>query len=207
MLAQLAQAVWESREIDVAYDRGDRVVERRLQPLGLVLKAGTWYLVAMVEGQMRTYRVARFRRAELTSDQFERPSEFDLACFWRESTAAYERDTARIEVTVRIDPAHLGWLVEVAGPAAVRAADVITRPDADPEGWTTLRVRMEWPTEVPPRLLALGAAAEVLDPPEIRTALADLARQALERYARSAAAEPGGAGGASHPPPVRARPG
>lgn len=206
LLAQLARGVWESRELDVAYDRGDRVVERRLQPLGLVLKAGTWYLVAMVEGQLRTYRVARFRSAELSSGQFERPPDFELAGFWRESTAAYERDTARVEVTMRIDPARLGWLAEVAGPAALRAADVVTPPDADPEGWTTLRVRMEWPAEVPPRLLALGAAAEVLDPPEMRTALADLARQALERYAPAAAAEPDGAGAARRQPPVRARP-
>src|SRR5919106_1952975 len=42
----LAQAVWDSRRVEVMYDRGDRQVERTLEPLGLVLKGGTWYVVA-----------------------------------------------------------------------------------------------------------------------------------------------------------------
>lgn len=182
LLGTLAQAVWESREVEAGYDRVDRVVDRTLQPLGLVLKAGTWYLVAGVEGQVRTYRVARFRQARLTEQGFSRPDRFDLTAFWRESTAAYERDTARVEITLRIDPQRIGWLVDVAGPAAVRAAEVVRPPDADPEGWTTLRLRMEWPEEVPPRLLALGSVAEVLGPAEVRSAMAMLARRALERY-------------------------
>src|SRR6185436_13516526 len=46
LLGVLSEAVWESRAIDIAYDRGDRLVARRLLPLGLVLKAGIWYVVA-----------------------------------------------------------------------------------------------------------------------------------------------------------------
>src|SRR5918992_797359 len=44
-LAALADAVWEARRIEVKYWRGDRVVDRSLEPLGLVLKGGIWYLV------------------------------------------------------------------------------------------------------------------------------------------------------------------
>src|SRR5688572_29401734 len=58
-LAPLADAVWESRPIRVTYRRGDEEVERRLEPLRLVLKAGVWYIVASADGQVRTYRARR----------------------------------------------------------------------------------------------------------------------------------------------------
>ena len=182
LLGVVAQAVWEGRHVDVEYDRGDKVVERRLGALGLVLKAGTWYLVAAVEGQIRTYRMARFRRAVVSDERFERPAGFELAAYWSESTAAYERETDRVEVTLRIDPRQVGVLADLAGVAAVRAAEVVTPPDADPSGWPTLRLRMEWPAEAPARLLALGEQAEVLEPAEMRAQIAGLAAQALRRY-------------------------
>src|SRR5918996_3650655 len=58
-LSTLAEGVWESRRVTIEYERGDQSVGRLLEPLGLVLKAGTWYVVAVHEGQLRTYRVSR----------------------------------------------------------------------------------------------------------------------------------------------------
>ena len=58
-LGELSEAVWEARRVKIGYDRGDKTVDRILEPLGLVLKAGVWYLVAGVDGQPRTYRVSR----------------------------------------------------------------------------------------------------------------------------------------------------
>jgi predicted DNA-binding transcriptional regulator YafY len=182
LLGTLSEAVWESRHLDVAYDRGDKIVERRLQPLGLVLKAGTWYLVASVEDQVRTYRVARFRSAVVSGDLFERPAGFDLAAFWAESTAAYERDTSRVEVTLLIDPRALGQLAELAGTAAVQAAERLTSSDADRPDWQLLRLRMEWPNEVPARLLALGERIEIVEPTSLRDEVAALVRRMADRY-------------------------
>jgi predicted DNA-binding transcriptional regulator YafY len=138
--------------------------------------------VAAVDGQPRTYRVARFRRAELTDERFDRPSRFELAAFWTETTAAYVRATERVEIVMRIDPRALGVLADLVGATAVRAAETITPPAADPSGWQHLRLRVEWPREAAARLLALGASAEVLEPSELRAEIAGLARQALERY-------------------------
>ena len=56
-LADLAAAVWEDRRVRMTYDRGDKIVEREIEPLGLVIKGGVWYLVARADGQVRTYRV------------------------------------------------------------------------------------------------------------------------------------------------------
>src|SRR6188508_155176 len=180
-LAVLADAVWESRRILITYRRGDQAVERSLEPLGLVLKAGTWYLVANSEGQARTYRVSRISSAVASEEVVPRPQEFDLAAYWDESITAYERDAPRIAITLRIDPSVLGVLADAVGGQAVRQAERI--PADDPEGWVHLRVTADWPEEVPGRLIMLGSRAEILDPPEVRERAILLARRMLERHA------------------------
>ncbi|HYI66139.1 MAG TPA: YafY family protein [Candidatus Limnocylindrales bacterium] len=179
-LAVLADAVWESRRLQVTYRRGDQEVARSLEPLGLVLKAGVWYLVANSEGQARTYRVSRIRAAA-AEETVPRPPDFDLAAYWAESITAYERDAPRIAVTVRVDPAVLGVLADAVGGQAVRQAERI--PAEDPEGWIHLRLTADWPEEVPGRLIMLGSRAEILDPPEVRERAILLARRMLERHA------------------------
>ena len=180
-LAVLADAVWESRRILITYRRGDQAVERSLEPLGLVLKAGTWYLVANSEGQARTYRVSRISSAVASDEVVPRPQDFDLPAYWDESITAYERDAPRIAVTLRIDPSVLGVLADAVGGQAVRQAERI--PATDPEGWVHLRVTADWPEEVPGRLIMLGSRAEILDPPEVRERAILLARRMLERHA------------------------
>jgi predicted DNA-binding transcriptional regulator YafY len=179
-LALLAEAVWESRRLEISYRRGDTEVDRTLDPLGLVLKAGIWYLVATSEGQVRTYRASRIRSATVGDEPGTRPPEFDLAAYWAESITAYERDAPRVAVTIRIDPAVIGVLAEALGNQAVRTAETI--PAADPDGWVHLRVTADWPDEVPGRLISLGSRAEILDPPEVRERAIILARRMLERH-------------------------
>jgi len=66
-LAAIARAVWEQRRLRIGYGRHGNTVERTLQPLGIVLKAGVWYLIAEVDGDFRTYRVARIDAVEETT--------------------------------------------------------------------------------------------------------------------------------------------
>jgi predicted DNA-binding transcriptional regulator YafY len=179
-LPTLAEAVWECRCVRISYDRGDGSVERLLQPLGVVLKGGTWYLVAHRDEEVRTYRVSRVLEAELLDEQFERPLDFDLASYWMESSAAYERELPRLEVVVRVDPAYLELLGDVVGEGPVAAAERLQEPD--PEGWTRLRMRVKDPDEAPGRLLQLGPHLEVLEPLDVRERLVSLARGALVRH-------------------------
>src|SRR3954454_22221113 len=97
-LSTLAEAVWETQRVRIDYERGDRLVERTMEPLGLVLKAGVWYVVASTDGQIRTYRISRVAGATALEERFERPASFDLASTWAESSAAYERDAPRVDV-------------------------------------------------------------------------------------------------------------
>ncbi len=182
LLSALSEAVWESRPLDVVYERHESRVERRLHPLGLVLKAGVWYVVAEHEGQVHTYRAARVKQADLTTERFVRPAEFDLAAYWAESTAAYEANIERIDVVLRVNPERMHALLDLVGESVFRAAERLTPPEPDPDGWIQLRVRLDYPDEVPSKLLALGGFGEVIGPPDIRQAVAALARQMAARY-------------------------
>ena len=179
-LAAVADAVWESRRLRIRYRRGDAGVARVIDPLGLVLKAGIWYVVAISDGDVRTYRARRILDAQQTGETFVRPAGFDLAEHWTASIAAYESSTPRVTVTVRVDPEALGVLADVVGERALRRAERLDGSDAD--GWYRLRIDVDWPDEVPGRLLAVGGRLEVLDPPQVRERALELARGAIERY-------------------------
>jgi predicted DNA-binding transcriptional regulator YafY len=179
-LPTLAEAVWESRRVRVTYQRGDETVERVLEPLGVVLKGGIWYVVASIEGQLRTYRISRVAEATALAEQFDRPPSFDLAEYWAESIATYERDAPRVEVTVRVDPRYLGRLADYLGQQTVETAEHLDGADAD--GWIRLRLRIDWPGDAPGHLLGIGAHLEVIEPPEIRAAVAAMARAAAGLY-------------------------
>lgn len=179
-LADLAAAVWDDHQVMLRYDRMDKVVERTVSPLGLVLKGGVWYLVASAEGQTRTYRVSRVRGVAAAESRFERPESFDLAAFWTESTAAYEASVPRLEVRLRVDPRHLDVLRDAVGEGAWHNAERI--PTDDPDGWMHLRLFMDWPREAALRLLPLGDCAEVLQPAGLRDDLIEAARRILDRY-------------------------
>lgn len=179
-LSAIADAVWTATRIAIDYERGDGPVRRVLEPLGVVLKAGIWYVVARVDDGIRTYRVSRVVAIEPTTDRFERPDGFDLAAYWAESAAAFERDVPRVEVVVRVHPDGFGRLRDAVGGGVMRAAE--TLPEEDPEGWTRLRIRLDYPEEAAGVLLRAGPVIDVISPPEVRAEVAATARAVAARY-------------------------
>src|SRR3954467_1147204 len=92
-LSTVADAVWSGRLLEVRYRRwkAPREVTRTLNPLGVVLKAGRWYLVANARERTTGYRVSNILDAEVLAAAAERPAGFDLAGFWQEWAERYER--------------------------------------------------------------------------------------------------------------------
>ncbi|HEY2072933.1 MAG TPA: WYL domain-containing protein, partial [Gaiellaceae bacterium] len=100
-LPALASAVWAGCRVRIRYREGRKVVQRTIDPLGLVLKAGAWYLVAHRVAGMRVYRVSRIASVRALDDRCERPDGFELAAYWQEWSLAFENSRPRVEVTVR----------------------------------------------------------------------------------------------------------
>jgi len=178
-LGELANAVWETRSVHVRYRRGDRVERRPLDPLGLVLKGGVWYLVALSKGEPRTFRVSRVEAVEV-GDRFERPSGFDLAGFWTASTARFEAETPSVAITIRVDPAALPSLERAIGRAAAATLVAPNRPD--PDGWLRVRFQHDSLEAAFHDLLPRLRTVEVLAPAELREMFAAAGQTLAERY-------------------------
>ncbi|MEA2577276.1 MAG: hypothetical protein QOD78_864 [Chloroflexota bacterium] len=188
-LATLSAAVWDARAVRILYERGDDPVERTVGPLGIVLKGGVWYVIGATDGQIRTYRASRVIEARLTDEHVDRPAGFDLAAYWTESSAAYERDAPTVEVVVRIAADEAWRIADVYGRATLEAAERLEEPD--PDGWLRLRLRVSWPDEVATRMLAVGPSLEVLEPADVRERVIAIAGRVVARYRESAPVETG----------------
>ena len=180
LLAAVSEAVWESQRVGIDYRR-DRVVTRVIEPLGLVLKAGVWYVVALAYGQIRTFRVSRIDRIEPTGERFERPPDFDLAGYWAESTAAFERETPHTDVVVRVRARRQDRLRDVVGHRVMEEAEPL--PEDDSPAWVRFRLALDWPDEIAGRLLAMGPDLEIVEPAGLRAEITALAGGVLGRYA------------------------
>jgi predicted DNA-binding transcriptional regulator YafY len=191
-LATIADAVWSERRVEVRYERANRaVVERVLEPLGLVLKAGTWYLVAGVRGDARgprTYRVSRVLAAAVLDEPVQRPAGFDLAAHWGEYQRGYTRRVYRETATIRLSEAGRQLLFLVGRIPAREGHRAMGAPDAD--GWAQTTLPIESVRHAHHALLQLGADVEVVEPEELRGLIAASARALLQRYGARAASSP-----------------
>jgi predicted DNA-binding transcriptional regulator YafY len=180
-LAEVARAVWEQRQTRITYGRGDRSVERVLNPLGLVLKAGVWYLVARIDSSIRTYRVSRITGVEELDDKFERPTDFDLAGWWQKSSAQFERSLQHVQVKVRLSPIGVRALPSIVdADLATQALEQAGPPGED--GWREVELGLERPDIAAGQLLGLGIEVEILEPAAVRAAFADAARRMYNRH-------------------------
>jgi predicted DNA-binding transcriptional regulator YafY len=182
-LSTVASAVWETRRVQIRYRRwkAPREVDRTLDPLGVVLKAGRWYLVAGSQDRVTTYRVTNILAAEVLATPAERPAGFDLAAFWHEWADRYERSVYREAATVRMTAAALERMAFLFPPEMSRRARAAAGPPDD-AGWLTTTVPIESVRHGLVELLKLGADAEVLAPAELRTQLAATAAAMATMY-------------------------
>ncbi|WP_456300009.1 helix-turn-helix transcriptional regulator [Saccharomonospora glauca] len=173
-LAAVADAVWHAKRVRVRYRRWDgSAVERDLDPLGLVLKAGAWYLAARCDGSVRTYRVSRVDALVELGETFDRPDDFDLADYWRTWSEGFERRLYPETARVRLSPLGCELVPFLLGSVGARALrETATSPDRD--GWVTVELPVETGAPALAQLLQFGAELEVLAPPELRRRVSDV---------------------------------
>jgi predicted DNA-binding transcriptional regulator YafY len=168
LLPELAAAVWARRMVQMRYDSWKGVVQRRVAPLGLVLKGGLWYLVAAADGQPRTYRVASIETLNVEETLALPPPRFDLKRYWDKFANDYESRMLAATATVRARPQALRALTRMSH--AMAQAVAAARP-LDREGWHVLTIPIESIEVAVGDLLRLGPDVQALRPPELRAAL------------------------------------
>jgi len=184
-LATVVRAVWAQRQLAITYQRRDKVASRTLEPLGLVLKAGVWYLVARVpeDDALRTYRVSRILDAQARDVSFDRPPAFDLARWWRASSATFEQVARPLRVKARLSRLAVRELRRVFGGEHL-ADTVVALGEPDADGWAEAELALEGDEIGLGQLVALSPGVEVLDPPRVRAALAAIGAELAARNAQ-----------------------
>jgi len=179
-LPMIADAVWSERWVKMRYKRNFQIVSRRVQPLGLVLKGGVWYLVAQAGQQARTYRVSNILDLSVTAEPFDRPKDFDLARFWTAASRAYEVGIYRGNAVLLISPRGMAELASLGSTVAQSAAESAGAPDA--KGWVRVVIPIESSERATADMIRLGADVEVLAPPALRRKIAAVARDVAALY-------------------------
>ncbi len=165
-LPALAAATWQGKRLNARYREGRKVVQRTLDPLGLVLKGGAWYLVARRSAGMRVYRVSRFASVHVRDEGFQRPEEFELSAFWEKWSRTFEQSLPRVEVKLRASELARRFLpADQQGDGGIYVVGFQSLEDAFRE------------------LLKFGPDAEVLEPVQLRARLAATAREVAALYA------------------------
>lgn len=165
-LPAIAQAVWGERRIAMRYESWKGEVSRRVDPLGLVLKAGTWYLAAQVGMGVRTYRLSNILDLEVTDEAFERPADFDLAAWWLAATKRFEKELVTDTAQLRVSASGMRALRDLG--AAVSSAAEGSASEPDESGWRRVTIPIESIAHAAAQVLRLGAQAEVLKPAALR---------------------------------------
>ncbi|MEJ8545998.1 helix-turn-helix transcriptional regulator [Brevibacillus borstelensis] len=160
-LPVVQESVWTSRKLFISYQREEAVVERIVQPFGLVAKRSVWYMVAQVDSDIRTYRISRLLSARMLEETFERPADFDLARYWEQSTEQFKSSLPSYPGRVK--------LIETSLPRfrQERYAKIVqTQPAA--EGWIEATVEFETLESACEIVLGLGSRVEAIEPLELR---------------------------------------
>ncbi len=187
-LATVAAAVWSSHQISLLYESWDNTVERTVSPLGLVLKAGVWYLVAQPAAASagagkagpRTYRVANIRQVTALPTPVRRPAQFDLPQYWAASIQRFESEIYTAEAAVLATPAGLKGLRALS--SAVARAVATAPPSRRKDGRVAVQMPIESVQHACGQLMRLAPEVEVLRPAALRRALVDRLKATAALY-------------------------
>jgi predicted DNA-binding transcriptional regulator YafY len=175
LLTALRRAVWDDRRLRIRYeDRNGKSSTRTVDPLGLVSKAGVWYLVARSGDDLRSFRVERVQSARELPERFERPANFDLERHWADSSARFAEASRGGDCVVELrasndalDRVTHYWPAQILSKGAHESLVRVTFPATDVALF---------------QVLVWSDAATLLEPAELRAAIVQRAEQALRRY-------------------------
>lgn len=180
-LPVLLDALWREARIRFLYERVLCEPEERLvDPLGLVARGSTWYLIAGksiegTSGELRTYRVSRIRNPRILDERASRPEDFDLATWWERSAAEFRSRLPQYHATFLASPAAMRW---------VRYRGWRLQEEQPLESSVRIRMRFDVEEEAVQFALSFGKDVTVVEPDSLRALVEQAAREMVESYSR-----------------------
>lgn len=176
--ATAAECVMKEKEIEFDYagiaDEAPR--RRRLHPYHLGCIADQWYLIGFdpERGAMRTFALARAHHLRPTGGTFSKPASFSPADVLGGSFSVFEAREVR-EVRILLAPVAARLAAERKWHESQK---LVPRPDGKAE----LSLRVGIAPDLVSWILSWGPQAEVLEPADLRAAVARAHREASARY-------------------------
>ena len=182
-LATVQEAVWQTRRLRLRYRSSDTYQARTVtvDPYGLLVKTGRWYLIASSGGTERVYRLSRVDDAVLLDEPADRPPGTDLEALWRALRGQFEDRGAGVAVKLKVRASEAARLVRLSARQLAEPAPE-PLPGPDHAGFVPLDLRYVAVGAARATLAGFGGDVVVLEPPELREALVDLAHDILARY-------------------------
>ncbi len=175
---EIQRAVYEDTMIKVEYENFDgNIAERTLAPYSLVCKSSVWYLLAERDGELRTYRVNRFHSVRLLDRSFARRPDFDLPTYWRVHAQGMENLPSQYRCTLRIHPKRISFIKWIM-PGRW---ELVT--DGGDQEWSTMSLSMDSDLLAKMLVFGLSGFVEVVEPIELKEAVATQAREVLDQLA------------------------
>ncbi|WP_133754548.1 helix-turn-helix transcriptional regulator [Naumannella halotolerans] len=142
----------------------------------MVFAGSTWYLVATHRRVRKTFRMERINRATLLPDRVGRPEGFDLRQSWSQIRDGYrDADGVDIAVEVPVDRVQL-----VRRLMSINLLGAVTEEARDGRTVQLMRVRsLRGAVAI---LLGFGDLLTVIDPPELRALMVEVAEQAISAH-------------------------
>lgn len=177
-LRQIATAVWAGQVVQIDYEswRGRKM--RLIEPLGLVLKAGTWYMVGRRARRVSIYRVESVRSVRILPSKYVQPRNFDLAAEWQKEVSRFETSLRRMKATIRVAESAMPRIDRLGADAA----EAIHLAQPDQAGWRLAAIWIESIDHAAGMLLGFGGETEVLAPEPLRLELSKRAAQVCALY-------------------------
>jgi len=179
--ANVAQAWADGRVVEFDYEpAGGEARHARVRPYFLEPDAASHnvYLIGFDEtvDAMRTYKVERIGSSTLTADRYEIPPDFDPDTWLAHSWGIWSSDTTdTADVRLRFDASVANRVRESVWHRSQRLIEL-------PDGGVEMGLTVAGIVEIRPWILSWGDGVEVLEPPELREAVAGAVRRAAARY-------------------------
>lgn len=175
----LKAAIWENHKLDMVYQRANGQTNHYIvEPLGLVAKGNSWYLIAAKEnGDIRNYRASRIQSAELMKETFRRPESFDIAQYWKDSKKAFVSTLPTFEVWAEVSEAILPRLAFTN-----HFVRIMETEPTDKTGRISVRLAFDTEEEAIRYLLGFADQMAVIKPEELRCKILRMAESVIANY-------------------------
>lgn len=181
IIKTINRAILEHRVVQVVYHGlGKPPSEREIEPFTIVLFQSSLYIIAAAaedlnpDTRIRSWKLDRFEKADVQDKWFKVPADLDLEKYIGHSLGMFVSNRPK-DFRIRIGSHAARWVQEDPWHP-----EQIVRPLKD--GAIELTVKAAHEMDIIPRVLHLGADAEILSPASARQLMADIVGKLSHMY-------------------------